>query len=48
MTPKRFNSVPGHHVFKRLALSQTLILFHSVPKSKFKLAEVCLEFSAIS
>jgi hypothetical protein len=29
----KFNSVPGHHVFNRLALSQTLILFHSIQNS---------------
>jgi hypothetical protein len=37
----KFNSVPGHHVFNRLALPQTLILVHSVPKFQFRLAEVC-------
>jgi len=43
-----FNSVPGHHIFNQLALPQTLNLFHSVPKFQFRLAGVCLEFSAVS
>src|SRR5690348_15703872 len=37
-----FDSVPGHHVFNQLQPPQTSTLFHSVPKTKSRLAEVCL------
>ena len=37
-----FDSVPGHHVFNELQPPQTSTLFHSVPKTKSRLAQVCL------
>ena len=40
-------TVIGHHFFKQLQAFQNPILFHSVPKPKSRLAEICLNLEWI-